>query len=154
VIARGVADGVTVMLRGVIDGPDPHRTGGTMSLGRPAAGKTGTTNDSAAVWFCGYTPNLSGCAWVGDPRGGFKYKMSNIVINGKRYTPVYGSSIPGPIWKATMQGALKYTAAKAFDLKPVISTKPTPIASIVCSDSSTICLTPETGTASPETPTR
>lgn len=151
VIARGVADGVTVMLRGVIDGPDPHRTGGAMALGRPAAGKTGTTNDSAAVWFCGYTPNLSGCAWVGDPRGGFKYKMSDIVINGKRYTPVYGASIPGPIWKATMQGALRNTAAQSFDLKPVIASKPVPVGPIVCVDTSTVCPTPETSTA--ESPT-
>ncbi len=120
VIARGVADGVALMLRGVIDGNDPHRTGGTMALGRPAAGKTGTTDDSAAVWFCGFTPDLAGCAWAGDPRGGFKYKMSDIVINHVRYTPVYGASIPGPIWKATMQGALKGAPVVQFDLKPVL----------------------------------
>lgn len=149
VLQRGVADGVTVMLRGVIDGSDPHRTGGTMSLGRPAAGKTGTTNDSAAVWFCGYTPNLSGCSWVGDPRGGFKYKMSNIVINGKRYTPVYGSSIPGPIWKSTMKGALKHVAAQAFDLKPVIGSKVVPVAPIECIDSPTLCGIAETPTTTP-----
>ncbi len=135
VIARGAADGVTVMLRGVIDGSDPHRTGGTMALGRPAAGKTGTTNDSAAVWFCGYTPDLGGCAWVGDPRGGFKYKMSDIVINHVHYTPVYGASIPGPIWKATMQGALKGSTVVPFDLKPVIATSQ--------SVSQPICGTPE-----------
>ena len=149
VVARGVADGVTVMLRGVIDGPDPSRTGGRMALGRPAAGKTGTTNDSAAVWFCGYTPNLAGCAWVGDPRGGFKYKMSNIVINGKRYTPVYGSSIPGPIWKATMQGALRGIAAQGFDLKPVIGTQPVvPVEPLPCVDTSTGCIV-DTSTATP-----
>lgn len=156
VIARGVADAVTVMLRGVIDGPDPHRTGGTMALGRPAAGKTGTTNDSAAVWFCGYVPQLSGCAWVGDPRGGFKYKMSDIVINGKRYTPVYGASIPGPIWKSTMKNALKYSAAQPFDLKPVIGSKTLPQAPVVCTDTITLapipCPAPETTTATP-TPT-
>lgn len=155
VLQRGVADAVTVMLRGVIDGPDPHRTGGTMSLGRPAAGKTGTTNDSAAVWFCGYTPNLAGCAWVGDPRGGFKYKMSNIVINGKRYTPVYGASIPGPIWKSTFKGALKYTAARAFDLKPVIPSKVIPVAPADCTDTETACPATETPTALPwDTSTR
>jgi len=155
VLQRGVADAVTVMLRGVIDGPDPSRTGGRMSLGRPAAGKTGTTNDSAAVWFCGYTPNLSGCAWVGDPRGGFKYKMSDIVINGKRYTPVYGSSIPGPIWKATMLGALKNSATKPFDLKPVIGAKVVPTAPAECVDTATLCPDTETPTALPgDTSTR
>lgn len=153
VLARGVADAVTVMLRGVIDGPDPSRTGGRMSLGRPAAGKTGTTNDSAAVWFCGYTPNLSGCAWVGDPRGGFRYPMKDIVINGKRYTPVYGSSIPGPIWKSTFQGALKYTKARAFELKPVIATKQIVVPAAPCGETPTPGCVPSTDTTTVETPT-
>ena len=126
----------------VIDGSDPKRTGGTMALSRPAAGKTGTTNDSAAVWFCGYTPDLAGCAWVGDPRGGFKYKMSNIVINGRRYKPVYGASIPGPIWKATMKGALKGSPAVPFDLTPVINTQPVSTPAATCSDTSTPCPAP------------
>ena len=152
-IARGVADAVTVMLRGVIDGPDPHRTGGTMALGRPAAGKTGTTNDSAAVWFCGYVPQLAGCAWVGDPRGGFKYKMSDIVINGKRYTPVYGASIPGPIWKSTMKGALRYVAAKPFDLKAVVASKDLPVTPVTCTETPTPGCIPATDTTTSPTPT-
>lgn len=153
VLARGVADAVTVMLKGVIDGPDPRRTGGRMSLGRDAAGKTGTTNDSAAVWFCGYVPQMAGCAWVGDPRGGFRYPMKDIVINGKRYTPVYGSSIPGPIWKATFQGALKYSKAKPFDLKPVIPTGIRPSAPPVCGETPTAGCIPAADTATAETPT-
>ena len=121
VVARGVADGVTVMLREVIDGSDPRRTGGRMALARPAAGKTGTTNTSAAVWFAGYTPELAAAAWVGDPRGGYKYPMKNIRINGIVYEQVFGSSIPGPIWKASMKGALTGVPIKKFELKPVIN---------------------------------
>ena len=121
VVKRGVADGVTVMLRGVIDGPNPRRTGGRMALARPAVGKTGTTNTSAAVWFAGYTPELSAAVWVGDPRGGYKYPMKNIRINGVVYKQVFGSSIPGPIWKASMKGALAGVPIKQFDLKPVIN---------------------------------
>lgn len=151
-VARGVADGVAVMLRGVIDGSDPHRTGGTMALGRPAAGKTGTTNDSAAVWFCGFTPDLAGCAWVGDPRGGFKYKMSDIVINHVRYTPVYGASIPGPIWKATMLGALKGSPAVPFDLKPVIGTGHLTGPS-ACADTATVCASASDAATAAVTPT-
>ncbi len=147
VIARGAADGVDVMLRGVIDGTDPHRTGGTMALGRPAAGKTGTTDNSAAVWFCGFTPNLAGCAWVGDPRGGFKYNMSDVVINHVHYTPVYGASIPGPVWKATMMGALKGSPPVPFDLKPVIGTGRLN-GPVGCTDTVTLCAAPaETATA-------
>lgn len=113
-----------------------------MALGRPAAGKTGTTNDSAAVWFCGYTPDLAGCAWAGDPRGGFKYKMSDIVINHVHYTPVYGASIPGPIWKSTFKGALSGTPATAFDLKPVITGNSGLKTESACTDTSTDCAEP------------
>ena len=148
VIARGAADGVTVMLRGVIDGTDPHRTGGTMALGRPAAGKTGTTDNSAAVWFCGYTPDLAGCAWVGDPRGGNKYNMTNIVINHVRYIPVYGASIPGPIWKATMRGALVGSPAVPFDLQPVIGNGALQSPTTCGTDTATACV-PQSDAAKP-----
>ena len=121
VVPRGVADGVTVMLREVIDGSNPRRTGGRMALARPAAGKTGTTNTSAAVWFAGYTPELAAAVWVGDPRGGYKYPMKNIRINGVVYEQVFGGSIPGPIWKSAMKGALKGQPIKRFQLQPVIN---------------------------------
>ena len=116
-IDREVADGVTSMLREVIDGSLPGRTGGRMALGRNAAGKTGTTNDSAAVWFAGYTPDLAAAVWVGDPRGGFKYPMKDITINGVFYRQVFGSLLPGPIWKESMSAALKNTPASRWQLK-------------------------------------
>jgi membrane peptidoglycan carboxypeptidase len=106
-IKAKVADGVTELLKGVIDSDIVGRTGSSVSLGRDAAGKTGTTNDSAAVWFAGYTPDLSAAVWVGDPRGGYKHPLENITINKKHYKIVYGSTLPGPIWKASMLGALK-----------------------------------------------
>ncbi len=36
---------------------------------RPAAGKTGTAQDYVDAWFCGYTPQLATCVWVGYPQG-------------------------------------------------------------------------------------
>jgi membrane peptidoglycan carboxypeptidase len=39
--------------------------------GQPAAGKTGTTNDSTNVWFVGYTPRLATAIWMGAPGGNF-----------------------------------------------------------------------------------
>ena len=118
VIKSGIADAVTSMLTGVIDGYLPGRTGAAMSLAdRPAAGKTGTTNDSAAVWFSGFTPDLAASVWVGDPRGGYRYPMKNVVVNGRYYSQVFGSTLPGPIWKQAMTGALEGSKPVAFDLQ-------------------------------------
>ena len=39
-------------------------------FGRPAAGKTGTTDNHADAWFCGYTPHLQAAVWVGTRRAG------------------------------------------------------------------------------------
>jgi len=111
-----VADSVTAVLAGVIDGPIPGRTGQAMHLDRPAAGKTGTTDSSAAVWFVGYTPDLAAAVWVGDPRGGQQYPMKNLVINGTFYAQVFGSLMPGPVWREAMKGALAGTPATPWTL--------------------------------------
>ena len=70
VLEPGVADTVTSILRGVIDGPTHGRTGARASIGRPAAGKTGTVNESKAAWFIGYTPQLAASVWLGMPEPG------------------------------------------------------------------------------------
>jgi membrane peptidoglycan carboxypeptidase len=111
-----VADSTTAVLAGVIDGPVKGRTGQAMDLGSPAAGKTGTTDSSAAVWFVGYTPDMAAAVWVGDPRGGQKYPMKNVTING-RTTQVFGSTMPGPIWRDSLIGALEGTPKTALGLK-------------------------------------
>ncbi len=98
-----VADTVTSILRGVIDGPMAHRTGAGASIGRPAAGKTGTTDDSTAAWFIGYTPQLSTAVWLGKPT---PTAMRDVTINGSYYRQVYGGSIPASIWQALMSAAL------------------------------------------------
>ncbi len=117
VIDRPVADTVTEMLVGVVDGPISGRTGSRMSLGdRPVAGKTGTTNDSAAVWFAGYTPQVAAAVWVGDPRGGFAHPLKDVTINGTYYRQVFGGTLPGPIWKASMEAALADKPIEQFIL--------------------------------------
>ncbi|MBU6245564.1 MAG: penicillin-binding protein [Actinomycetales bacterium] len=116
VLARDVADTVVSLLTGVVDGPIGGRTGARMSLDRPAAGKTGTTNESAAVWFCGFTADVAAAVWVGDPRGGFAYPMKGVTINGVYYPQVFGGTLPGPIWKASMEAALASRTPKDFQL--------------------------------------
>ena len=112
-----VADSVTAVLAGVVNGPIAGRTGQKMYFGREAAGKTGTTDSSAAVWFVGYTPDLAAAVWVGDPRGGQSYPMKNLTINGHYYQQVFGSLMPGPVWREAMKGALADTPATKFNLK-------------------------------------
>lgn len=111
-----VADSTTAVLAGVIDGPLDGRTGRAMEIGRPAAGKTGTTDSSAAVWFVGYTPDMAASVWVGDPRGGQKYPMKNVRIGGRYFSQVFGSTLPGPIWRDALIGALEGTPKTPWNL--------------------------------------
>ena len=66
-------------------------TGGTgrnarISSGQPAAGKTGTTNESTDVWFVGYTPQLSTAVWMGAPVGSISLAQAGLGgATGGRY---------------------------------------------------------------------
>ncbi len=114
-IAPAVADGVTSILSGVID--NPLGTGHSLGIGRPAAGKTGTTNDNVQVWFDGYTPTMAAAAWVGDPTGSdnaTRWAMRDITINGQYVARGYGYLLAGPIWKATMTAFMGSTPPQAF----------------------------------------
>ncbi|HET6753447.1 MAG TPA: transglycosylase domain-containing protein [Jiangellaceae bacterium] len=106
VLEEGVADGVNDVLRGVIQ--NPGATGNRMRLdgGRPAAGKTGTTNNAIAVWFVGYTPQLSTAVAVADVDDE-QTSLDGRTYNGSRISTACGGCIPGPIWKNAMDAALK-----------------------------------------------
>ncbi|MGE0822604.1 MAG: penicillin-binding protein 1A [Candidatus Binatia bacterium] len=83
---------VTSMLKSVIE----RGTGKTaLALGRPAAGKTGTTNDYEDAWFVGYTPEMVAGVWVG-----FDEKRPL----GKGET---GGKVAAPIWTDFMKEALE-----------------------------------------------
>ncbi|MGE5762325.1 MAG: transglycosylase domain-containing protein [Mycobacterium leprae] len=116
VLEPGVANTVGSILQGVIDGPDGSRTGRAASIGRPAAGKTGTVQDYAGAWFAGYTPQLAGAVWVGHPKGGVRYPLRGVRLGGTYYSRVYGGTLPAPIWASAMRGALEGTPVK--DLPP------------------------------------
>ncbi|MFY7803378.1 MAG: transglycosylase domain-containing protein [Limnoraphis robusta] len=85
-------------LQGVITGG----TGTRAQIGRPAAGKTGTTSSERDVWFVGYTPQLSTAVWVGNDD----------------YTPLASGSTGGttvaPIWRDFMSRALSGQPAPGF----------------------------------------
>ncbi|WP_086002623.1 penicillin-binding protein [Nocardiopsis chromatogenes] len=105
------ADAVNDVLRA------PLTDGGTaqgLGPGRPAAGKTGTTDGSAAAWFAGHTPDLASAVAVGDPRGGARHPLRGVSIGGRYHAVVYGATLPGPIWRDGVRGALEGTEASAF----------------------------------------
>jgi membrane peptidoglycan carboxypeptidase len=70
-------------------------TGTRADIGRPQAGKTGTTQDVKDAWFVGYTPQLSMAVWIGDPgRDGQVDTLRG--IGG--FAEVYGGTIPAQLW--------------------------------------------------------
>lgn len=110
-MSQNTADTVTTILKGVVE----DGTGQQAGLGgRPSAGKTGTTDYRYAAWFVGYTPNMAGAVWVGDPA--HKRRMTNITIGGVTYDKVFGGQVPGPIWRDMMAGALEGKPVEYFTL--------------------------------------
>jgi penicillin-binding protein 1A len=95
VIPAGVAYEVTKILEDNV----LHGTGVGAYFGRPAAGKTGTTDNHADAWFCGYTPNLEATVWVGYPRA--EIPMEN--VHG---IAVAGGTFPATIWKLFTESAI------------------------------------------------
>jgi membrane peptidoglycan carboxypeptidase len=112
VIDQGVADAVTEVLAGVIDGPDSGRTGASMSLGRPAAGKTGTTDETKAIWFIGYTPQRAAAVAIANPLK--PTPLDGITLNGVYYPEACGGCIPGPIWKTMMDRVMAPLPVQQF----------------------------------------
>ena len=87
-------------------------TAGGMGIGRPAAGKTGTTDTFVDAWFVGFTPDLSTAVWVGDD-------------SNKPMDYMYGSSTPLSIWHDFMISALASTPKSSF-INPGVKIPPEP----------------------------
>lgn len=90
---------ITNMLESVMSGG----TGGGASIGRPAAGKTGTTDESKDAWFVGYTPDLVAAVWMGDDYG-------IETLDG-----ITGGTVPAVIWRDFMSQALNAMEIPASD---------------------------------------
>ena len=104
-VEPGLADTVTTILHGVLTQRGATAVG-VGEPGRPAAAKTGTADDNAASDFAGYVPQLAGAVWVGNPRRPHS-SLNHLLIGGRRYAPVFGATIAGPIWRDTFEAALK-----------------------------------------------
>jgi membrane peptidoglycan carboxypeptidase len=117
-----VADGVNYILQSVMS--VPGATGYRVRLpgGRPEAGKTGTIDSNAAVWFAGYTPNVAGIAMVAidkSPRyqaywAGHNGSLKNLKLPGGWYLEGSGSGDAGDIWTPAMTKATAGLPATDF----------------------------------------
>ncbi len=98
VFSKDVMADLTYALKGVV-------TGGTgaaaLALGRPAAGKTGTSQSNASAWFSAYTPQLAASVAF------FRDSASESLNGIGGLNSVTGGTFPAKIWTAFMKGALK-----------------------------------------------
>jgi penicillin-binding protein 1A len=123
---RAISDGVASVVTDILGKNMVSGTGTRARLddGRPQAGKTGTTSDYADAWFCGYTPDLATCVWVGYPKG--RITMENVEGEGV----VSGPTLPAQIWHDYMTVALANVPPTEFpaplhpaDLQAFVPTK-------------------------------
>jgi penicillin-binding protein 1A len=96
---RVMTDGEAHVITEILEENMQYGTGTGAALVRPAAGKTGTTDDHADAWFAGFTPDLTTVVWVGYPQG-------EIPMESVHGISVSGGSFPADIWRRYMQRAL------------------------------------------------
>jgi penicillin-binding protein 1A len=99
VLEKGVAWTVVDVMRGVVE----NGSGTAAQIGRPVAGKTGTTQDAADAWFAGFSRELTTVTWMG-------YRDSNEAMPG---SPT-GGGFPAELWADYMSEALENAEPKEF----------------------------------------
>lgn len=120
VFSKEVMADLTYALKSVVNGGTGSAA---LGLGRPAAGKTGTSQSNASAWFAGYTPQLSATVAL------FRDSASESLNGIGGLTSVTGGSFPARIWTAFMKGALRNEPVMSFPapsniggLDPVVMT--------------------------------
>jgi penicillin-binding protein 1A len=117
VISEQTADQVNAALQQVMQ----RGTGTRAQFGKPAAGKTGTTEDSADAWFVGYTPSLSTALWMGWPESE-AHKLTNV----KGIGAVTGGTLPAQMWSTYMRQATASAEATPFQTSSIPRSSKTP----------------------------
>lgn len=112
VISVDTAGDMTAMLRRVMT----NGTGRAANLGKPCAGKTGTTDDYRDAWFVGYTPDIVTGVWVGNDKN---TKMAGIT----------GGTAPAAMWRDYMKVATIPYADSDFDYPQVTFSVPASVKS-------------------------
>lgn len=99
VLNRSTVDTMVKMMEGVIT----RGTGRAGDIGRPLAGKTGTSDDYRDAWFVAFTPDVVTGVWVGND-------------NNTTMPNMTGGSLPATIWRSFMKPYMANKSAKAFDV--------------------------------------
>jgi penicillin-binding protein 1A len=97
---------VVHLMQGVCEPTGRYNPSGrrTDRLARPRGGKTGTTNDSTDLWFCGFTAQYTCIIWIG-------YEQPASLGEGVRFT---GGALASPVWTDFMIGAHEGLPVKDF----------------------------------------
>lgn len=103
VISDGVAYEVTSVLKADIE----KGTSSRANIGRPAAGKTGSTENLQDAWFVGYTPDFATAVWIG-------YPDAHIPMTDVHGTSVWGGGLPATIWRDFMLDASEEKPSRDF----------------------------------------
>lgn len=98
VLSRTTVDTMLKMMQGVVT----HGTGRAAAIGRPVAGKTGTSDEYRDAWFVGFTPELVTGVWVGN--------------DDNTPTGMTGGGLPARIWHKFMSAQLAQVKPSGFDV--------------------------------------
>ncbi|DAB20477.1 TPA: hypothetical protein CPT81_06665, partial [Candidatus Gastranaerophilales bacterium HUM_20] len=102
-LSMNTAAEMTAMLKTVMS----NGTGRAANIGKPAAGKTGTTDDNKDAYFVGYTPNIVTGVWVGNDDNTVMSKI------------VQGGTVPALIWRDVMKVATEPYGKAEFNYPEV-----------------------------------
>ncbi len=109
IVAEHHVAAMTGMLSGVVD----HGTGRAARLDRPAAGKTGTSQNFRDAWFVGYTADLVTGVWMGND-------------DGKPMKKVTGGGLPANLWRSFMLAAHDGLPVRSLYRAPAVATPAAP----------------------------
>jgi penicillin-binding protein 1A len=123
VLSEGQADLVTHALQAVVD---DGGTGASANFGKPAAGKTGTSQRNRNAWFAGFVPKLTAVVWMGYPETDYvnpdngrnelwPMNEDGRLVHGRSAT---GGSFPAEIWRKFMETATGDSADDFVQVTP------------------------------------
>jgi len=98
---RVIPDWVAAEVVRILEENMTSGTGVGANFGGTSAGKTGTTDNYADAWFCGFTPSLTSIVWIGYPRG----EIPMLSVHG---ISVSGPTFPAEIWRLFMERAIHF----------------------------------------------